>query len=278
MKITFYGVRGSIAAPGPDTAKVGGNTSCVLVELEGGERIVLDAGTGLRSLGNRLMASREPCDLSILLSHYHWDHIQGLPFFVPMYVPGSRIEVVGGVTGATTVRDTLLHQMSAPVFPVALDEVGATLTTREVRPGSSFDLRGARVRVAKLNHPGGVFAYRVEHGGRSVVYATDTEHYSCVAPALVALARGADVLVYDAQYLPSEYGAKVGWGHSTYAAGAEVARAAGVGSLVLFHHDPTRDDAGVAAIEAAARELFPRTIAARESMVVEVGEPKVLAA
>jgi len=279
MKITFYGVRGSIASPGPDTAEVGGNTSCVLVELDGGERIVLDAGTGLRSLGNAMMTKKERCDLSILLSHYHWDHIQGLPFFVPMYLPGSRLEVVGGVTGVMTVRETLVHQMRAPVFPVRLDEVGAALDTREVRAGSSFDLRGATVRVAKLNHPGGVFAYRVEHRGRSVVYATDTEHYACVDPALVSLARGADVLVYDAQYLPAEYGSKVGWGHSTYAAGAEVARAAGVGQLVLFHHDPTRSDEGVRAIEGLARELFPSTIAAREGMALSVGAPEgVLAA
>jgi phosphoribosyl 1,2-cyclic phosphodiesterase len=271
MKLTFFGVRGSIAAPGPDTAEFGGNTSCVALDLPSGERIVFDAGTGLRALGNRMMAAKERCDLSILLSHYHWDHIQGLPFFVPMYMPGSRIEIVGGVTGVMSVRETLVHQMQAPVFPVCLEEAPAALETREVRAGSTFDVRGASVRVAKLNHPGGVFAYRVEHGGRSVVYATDTEHYACVDPALVALARGADVLVYDAQYTPEEYGSKVGWGHSTYVAGAEVAKAAGVSQLVLFHHDPTRSDGAVRAIEARARELFPGAIAAREGLVLGVG-------
>jgi ribonuclease BN (tRNA processing enzyme) len=145
-----------------------------------------------------------------------------------------------------------------------------------VRPGRTFDVGEARVRVAKLNHPGGVYAYRIEHEGRSVVYATDTEHYACIDPALRALCEGADVLIYDAQYTPEEYRgdggrSKVGWGHSTYVAGAEVARAAGVSSLVLFHHDPSRTDAGVADIEARARALFAPTTAAREGLSIDLG-------
>jgi ribonuclease BN (tRNA processing enzyme) len=147
---------------------------------------------------------------------------------------------------------------------------------REVRSGESFEVGEARVRALRLNHPGGVLAYRVDHEGRSVVYATDTEHYACVDPALRALAEGADVLIYDAQYTPDEYRgeggpSKVGWGHSTYVAGAELARAAGVGRFVLFHHDPRRTDAGVAAIEEAARALFADTVAAREGMEIGLG-------
>ena len=273
MKIRFWGVRGSIAAPGPDTAAVGGNTSCV--ELVCGKtRIVLDAGTGLRGLGAELVAEGGPTELTLLLSHYHWDHIQGLPFFAPVYRKDTALTIVGGANGVMSVRDALERQMSAPTFPVRLDEVGARLTTREARLGETFDVGEATVRVAKGNHPGGVMAYRVEHEGKSIVYATDTEHYACVDPALRTLAEGADVLVYDAQYTPEEYSGKVGWGHSTWRAGAELAKAAGVGTYVLFHHDPLRSDEGVRAIEAEARTLFARSIAAREGLVLEASEAR----
>jgi ribonuclease BN (tRNA processing enzyme) len=165
--------------------------------------------------------------------------------------------------------------MVAPVFPVRLDELGAQLTTREVRAGQKFDVGEATITVAKLNHPGGVFAYRIDHEGRSVVYATDTEHYACMDPALRALAEGADVFIYDSQYTPEEYTgtggrSKVGWGHSTYVQGCELARAAGVGQHVLFHHDPQRTDAQVEEIERLARGLFPASTAAREGMQIEL--------
>ncbi len=280
MKIRFWGVRGSIASPGHDTAAVGGNTSCVEV-MCGETRIVLDAGTGLRALGNHLLASgatREPLELTLLLSHYHWDHIQGLPFFVPVYMKSTSLTIVGGQNGVTSVRETLERQMSAPVFPVRLDEVGAKIATRELTVGESFAVGDAKVTVARGNHPGGVVAYRIEHDGKSLVYATDTEHYACVDPALRALCEGADVLVYDAQYLPEEYKGKVGWGHSTYVAGTDLAHAAGVGRLVLFHHDPMRSDEGVAEIEAHARALFRSSVAAREGMELDVRDGTAAAA
>lgn len=269
MHIKFWGVRGSIASPGPDTAGVGGNTSCVEVRC-GETLLLLDAGTGVRKLGDKLLGEGA-VDATILLSHLHWDHIQGLPFFVPAYQPASKLQIVGTAHGVMGLREALAHQMTAPVFPVRLDELGAQIRLREVRSSETFDVGEARVRVAKLNHPGGVHAYRIEHAGRSVVYATDTEHYACVDPTLRALAEGADVLIYDAQYTPEEYRgdvgrSKVGWGHSTYVAGAELARLAGVGKLVLFHHDPQRTDAGVMDIERRAGELFAPTVAAREGM------------
>jgi phosphoribosyl 1,2-cyclic phosphodiesterase len=273
MEITFWGVRGSIAAPGPETAMVGGNTSSVEVRC-GNTRILLDAGTGLRRLGDAMMAEGKPVSATLLLSHFHWDHIQGLPFFVPAYVPTTRLSVFGAVGGKLGVKKALARQMSAPHFPVGLGDLGAKLDWNEVRPGAAFDIDDVRVTAARLNHPGGVLAYRIDYEGHSIVYATDTEHYACVDPALKNLAQGASVLIYDAQYTPEEYAgekgrSRVGWGHSTFVAGVEVARAAGVGKLVLFHHDPQRTDAGVRAIETSARDLLPNSIAATEGMVID---------
>ena len=272
MQIKFWGVRGSIASPGPETAGVGGNTASVEVTC-GPTRILLDAGTGVRRLGDALLA-QGPVDATLLLSHLHWDHIQGFPFFVPAYLASSRLRVVG-MGGATPLREALARQMQAPNFPVRLDELAAQMTYDEVKIGQPFEVGAAHVRAPRRrNHPGGALAYRVEHEGRkSLVYATGTPSiFACVDPSLLQLAYRADVLIYDAQYTPDEYAgrfgrSKVGWGHSTFVAGAELARAAEVGSLVLFHHDPTRTDAGVADLERMAQKLFPATIAAREGPI-----------
>lgn len=273
IKIRFWGVRGSIASPGQDTAEVGGNTSCVEI-VAGATRLVCDAGTGMRRLGETLVKDG-PQDLTLLLSHQHWDHIQGLPFFLPVYVPGTRIAVVGRRADDMTLEDALAAQMRAPHFPVRFAELPAQLGFRQVDPGQTLHVGEAVVRVQRGNHPGGVLAYRIEHDGRSVVYATDTEHYACVDPVLRDFARGADVLVYDAQYTADEYAGrigrtKVGWGHSTWQAACELAEAAEVGELLLFHHDPQRTNLGVAEIERLARGRFSSTLAAREGMTLEL--------
>lgn len=266
--LEFHGVRGSVAAPGAATARVGGNTSCVEV-VAGDTRIVLDAGTGLRAIGERLVTQRSS-HTTVLLSHVHWDHIQGLPFFPPIYVPGHRVDVVSGPNGFMPLEQVLRRQMSPPCFPVPFDDIAAQVTTRDARPGQDLRAGDVSVRMARLNHPDPVYGFRLDYRGSSVVYATDTEHFSCVDPTLRGLAAGADVLIYDAQYTPEEYPSKVGWGHSTYVAATELARAAGVGQLVLFHHDPRRDDEAVAGIEARARELFHQTCAAREGQRLDV--------
>ncbi len=273
MEVRFWGVRGSIASPGPDTAEVGGNTSSVEVTC-GQTRILLDAGTGIRSLGDSLMKDGAT-DATLLLSHHHWDHIQGLPFFVPLYLPDSKLKIVGAALDGTSLEGTLRAQMRSPNFPVRFDELGSRPELVEVASGARFRVGEAIVTTAKLNHPGGVMAYRIEHRGRSVVYATDTEHFACVDPALEQLADGADVLIYDSQYTPEEYRgdmgpSKVGWGHSTFAAAARAADSARVGNLVLFHHDPKRSDTEVNEIEDRARKLFVSTVAAREGAVIEL--------
>ncbi len=270
LDVRFFGVRGSIPSPGPDTVEFGGNTSCVEVR-SATTRLALDAGTGLRGFGNAMLAEGGR-EATVLLSHVHWDHIQGLPFFGPIYVPGARLRVIAGQNGVP-LEDTLRRQMSAPVFPVDLRALPADLTFGEIRDREVLAIGDLTVTAARLNHPDAVYAYRVEHGGASVVYATDTEHYACVDGRLRVLAEGADVLIYDAQYLPEEYAgergpSRIGWGHSTYEAGVALAKAAGVRKLVLFHHDPARTDAGVRELEARAQALFPATIAAREGLVL----------
>lgn len=271
MELTFHGVRGSTPCHGDEIARYGGNTSCVSLDIPGHDPILFDLGTGLRYFGLTQPAD-EPFRGTCLLSHLHWDHIQGLPFFVPAYVPGNRIDVISGPSGAMPLEAALRRQMTAPFFPVEFDEIAPQVRTRDVRARDRFSVGDIRVTVARLNHPDPVYGYRLDAGGRSVVYATDTEHFACVDPALRQLADGADVLIYDAQYTPEEYPGKVGWGHSTWTAGAELARAANVGQLVLFHHDPRRTDTQLAELEARAAAACPGTIAAREGVVLHAGE------
>lgn len=265
LTVRFLGVRGSIPVTGLET-QAGGNTACLEV-CAGDTRIILDAGSGLRILGNERMASG-PRHSTILLSHLHWDHVCGLPFFTPIYVPGHRVEIATGPNGVMPLDEAIKVLFRAPFFPVDFTDLGGGVTTRELRPHDKFTIGDITITMAKLNHPDPVYGYRLEHGGQSIVYATDTEHFACVDPTLKQLAAGADILIYDAQYTPDEYPTKVGWGHSTWEAGAALARAAGVPQLVLFHHDPGRTDAQLAALEAVARASLPGTVAAREGMVL----------
>ena len=275
LTVRFLGVRGSIATPGADKM-AGGNTSCIEV-CAGDTRIILDAGTGLRMLGNERM-QHGPRHSTILLSHLHWDHTCGLPFFTPIYVPGHRVEIATGPNGVMPLEAAVREMFRAPFFPIGFDDLGGQVTTRELRATDHFTIGDITVTMARLNHPDPVYGYRLEHGGQSIVYATDTEHFSVVDPTLKKLAAGADILIYDAQYTPEEYPTKVGWGHSTWEAGAELARAAGVPQLVLFHHDPGRTDAQLEVIERAARAALPGTVAAREGLVLHARDAERAAA
>lgn len=265
LTVRFLGVRGSIATPGPDKT-AGGNTACIEV-CAGDTRIILDAGTGLRVLGDERMKTG-PRHSTLLLSHLHWDHVAGLPFFTPIYVPGHRVEIASGPNGVMPLEDSIRALFRAPFFPVDFADLEQQISVRELRANERFTIGDITITMAKLNHPDPVYGFRLEHDGHSIVYATDTEHFACVDPTLKKLAAGADILIYDAQYTPEEYPSKVGWGHSTWLAGTELARAAGVPQLVLFHHDPNRTDDQVAAIEAAASACLPGTVAAREGLVL----------
>jgi phosphoribosyl 1,2-cyclic phosphodiesterase len=280
MQVTFWGVRGSIPSPGPSTAQIGGNTSCV--EVRAGKAILIfDGGTGLRLLGRKLLAE-VPLTAHMFFSHVHWDHIQGFPFFEPAFIAGNMFHLYGGNNVSRTLEETLAGQMENPNFPVHLSTMAAEMSFRDLAEGEPVEIadgQGGTVRVTNAagNHPQGVYAFRVEHGKSAVVYATDTEHYAGrIDDKLAALAKSAGLLIYDSQYTPEEYEgtggnrSKKGWGHSTFVEGAKLAKLAGARKLVLFHHDPGQSDAAVREKEKRARDLFPDVVAAHEGLTLEV--------
>ncbi|MDE2490979.1 MAG: MBL fold metallo-hydrolase [Elusimicrobia bacterium] len=279
MKVRFWGVRGSIPAPGPSTSRYGGNTPCVELRA-GGREIVVDAGTGLRGLGDALIKEKAgaPIEADLFVGHTHWDHIQGLPFFVPLYMPGTKL-TVHGVHGTTrSLREVLSGQMSSAYFPVRLDEAASKPRVEEL--SAPVELGPVKVSYHYLNHPGIAVGFRFEEGGRSVVYLSDHEPYdklnakgefSRKEDADVArFAQGADLLICEAQYTKDEYKLKKGWGHSTFDDVLDLAGKAGVKRLALFHHDPSHDDDAMDALAAscvraaAARGEGLEVFAARE--------------
>lgn len=281
MHVTFFGTRGSIATSGQEFSRMGGNTTCLEVEAAG-ERIILDAGTGLRALGNKMMGEFKqgrPLRATLLFTHYHWDHIQGFPFFTPAFVPAANLSILGPVEdGNITAERALTDQMTAPNFPVPLSIMGSRKEFGTIQSGQEFNVGAVKVRARALAHPQGSFGYRIEAAGKSMCFATDTEHPvdGSVDPALLDLAQDVDLLVMDAQYTLDEYEGRVGpskkgWGHSTVDAAVAAAKACGARSLALFHHDPGHVDAVIESMEQAARHSFTNTFAAREGLTVACG-------
>ena len=271
MRVRFWGTRGSIAAPGPDTVRFGGNTSCVEVTTGGSDCFMFDCGTGARALGAKLVANTsKPISVTILFSHTHWDHIQGFPFFAPLFIPGSRITVCGPEGSGRSLREVLAGQMEFTYFPVEIGQLPATITFQELGEGT-YEIGGARVVAQYLHHPAMTLGYRVEADGAAVVYACDHEPFSEMLwhenPARrhaefivhegdrrhARFMAGADMLIHDGQYTPEEFPSKKNWGHSTYEYAVGLAAAARVRQVVLTHHDPAHDDALVEEIEARAR-------------------------
>jgi phosphoribosyl 1,2-cyclic phosphodiesterase len=251
--------------------RTGGNTACVEVEHEG-VRLILDGGTGLRALGEAHGLS--PLSATVLFTHVHWDHIQGVPYFIPAYHPDSRLTLVGAVRESGSLRDALAAQMAPPRFPVTLDALQAKLTyTDIIRPPEPFEVGPFRITPIDMNHPDGVLAYRIDGGGKSMVFATDVEHAGTLDHRLIDVSTGVDLLVHDAQYTTDEYTGRVGisrrgWGHSTWDEAVQVALLANAERLALFHHDPNRADEQVEEIEAQAQDRFSGTFAAREGSLL----------
>jgi len=270
MHVRFWGTRGSIATPGPGTLRFGGNTSCVEVTTNSGACFILDCGTGARQLGAALMARKPPLCATILLSHTHWDHIQGFPFFAPLFIPGNRIAVCGPEGSGKSLREVLSGQMEFAYFPVEIDQLPASISFKELGEGT-HEFEGARVIAQYLHHPAMTLGYRIEADGAALVYLCDHEPFSeTLWHDDAESARGdsiahegdrrharfmdhADLVIHDAQYTPEEFPSKKNWGHSTYEYAVGMAAAAGVRQLALTHHDPFHDDAFVAEIERRAR-------------------------
>ncbi len=287
MRVQFWGTRGSIAKPGPSTARYGGNTSCVEVRSAKGTLVILDCGTGAHALGQKLMSvSAKASRGHILISHTHWDHIQGIPFFAPLFVPGNEWEIYGPKGLGQSLRETLAGQMQYTYFPVTLEQFGATIRYHDLVEGS-FEIDDIRISTHYLNHPALTLGYRMEADGVAVVYCSDHEPHSSILATgqgeitgqdqrYAAFINDADLLIHDAQYTAEEYPAKVGWGHSSIEYVVKIGQHAGVSRIALTHHDPLRDDEAIDRllenVRARLRENASRmeVFAAVEGQIIEL--------
>jgi len=273
FKLKFWGVRGSIACPGRDFVTYGGNTSCVEVAIDG-ERFILDGGTGIRNLGHWL-SKKDVRQATILFSHTHWDHINGLPFFAPAYRPAHEFRIMAGhLADAGGVERVFAGQMQLPYFPVLVGAMQASLSYHDFRAGETLALgRGGtvKVRTAPLNHPNGATGYRIEHGGRAICYVTDTEHVvGAPDQNILRLIEGADLVIYDCTYDDAEFGAHLGWGHSSWQEGIRLCRLANAKRLAIFHHDPDHDDRYMDRLALAARRQWSGAFVAREGTKIDL--------
>ena len=273
MRIKFWGVRGSVPAPQPENMRYGGNTSCVEVRL--GEKIyVFDCGTGFRILGHQLRHEfrDRPILAHVFVSHFHWDHIQGFPFFGPLYDNQESSFLFHCSNRTRSLQRVTQEQMASPFFPVGVSEMKARQKFYDIEEGSTT-IDDMRVQTAWLNHPQGCMGFRLETKDGIFVYATDNEPGDAAFDKNVRkLAAGADVLVYDAQYLPAEYEARhQGWGHSHWREAVNIVMESGAKELVLFHHDPDHDDICIDNVVKEARNYYPRIRAAAEGMEITIG-------
>ncbi|MFC2029392.1 MBL fold metallo-hydrolase [Chloroflexota bacterium] len=269
MRVRFWGVRGTIPVPGPSTVRTGGNTSCVEIETPDQDVIILDAGTGIRLLGLDLVQRcGNQLNATLLFSHTHWDHIQGLPFFAPTRLRDNRLLILGHHRVDRQLKQVLASQMSDAYLPFSLEDLDAEFLFEEIQDGERVVI-GTQTTVVpwRLSHPGGVCGYRVACQGKVIVYATDVSHpVDGLDPRVVELARDADLLIHDAQFTPQEKEERPHWGHSSWTEAIHVAQEANVRQLALFHHDPMRTDDELGEIEREAQAVFPGSFVAREGI------------
>ncbi|HEU0208950.1 MAG TPA: MBL fold metallo-hydrolase [Candidatus Udaeobacter sp.] len=299
MRIKFWGTRGSIAVPGPATLRYGGNTTCVELRADD-EIVVLDAGSGIRPLGNALGEEfqTQPIKLSLFITHAHWDHIQGFPFFKPAYDPKNEIRIFGFDGAGASFRQILAQPMKAPFFPIAMRELSAKMEINKLTE-MNFSVGRLNVRTAFVNHPGVCAGYRIFTSAGSISFLPDYEPYEFFLHAtkgnqltpeeakqtaskertsLIEFLRGSDILILDAQYADEEYESHIGWGHGSISTAVSLALDAEVQTLVLFHHDPNHDDATVGAMEKSARELVTKSGKDLEITTAEEGSEILLEA
>jgi phosphoribosyl 1,2-cyclic phosphodiesterase len=261
MYIKFWGTRGSIATPGPDTVKFGGNTACVEIVSNTGKRVVIDAGTGIRALGDELVQTGQPVHLTLLLTHTHWDHILGMAFFKPVYMETTVLNIDGCPKAFWGLANIFDDRKGNGFFPVAFDELKARIRHLEKIPYNSLHLGDLTIDGIETNHPQGGMGFKIRENGRCLVFLTDNE-LAADAPLgrqpedFALFAQGCDLLIHDAQYLPEEIEAHRGWGHSSFADAVNLAIMAKIPQLILFHHDPGRTDREIKEIEVRARKLI----------------------
>ena len=277
MKLKFYGTRGSIPTCDAGFQQFGGNTTCLQLTFTDTNRIaIIDAGTGIRNLGKDLRAIGHIQEQLVLaFTHFHWDHIQGFPFFGPAYIPGQKITLLtlGRDPTVHSLREIFEVQMQSEYFPVQLDHMGADFEFLQIANASEYftAINGVQTKVTaqRHNHPGGAYGFRIERNGKVLVVCTDVEHPDAeVDPSVVELARGADLLVHDAQYTAEELQKRRGWGHSSYNQAMQVAELAGVKRLAMTHHDPEHDDEFLLRMERLCQERLPNCVLAREGMEI----------
>ena len=270
MKVRFWGVRGSIPSPGPSTSRHGGNTPCVSIEWGTDRCLVLDAGTGIRSLGQRLAGG--DAQIHVLLSHSHWDHIQGFPFFAPARLRHNGLAIIGERRVGGQLKQILANHMSHADLPFTLEDLDAHLSFKEVQDGERTTTGDCTaVLPRRLSHPGGVLGYRISCRGKTIAYATDVGHpLDHLDPRVVDLAQDADLMIHDAHFTPQQKQELPNWGHSSWVEAVEVAQEANVRRLALFHHDPEHDDDFILNMEKETQKRFPNAFFAREGSTVEI--------
>ena len=269
FSVKFWGVRGSIACPGDQYQRYGGNTSCVEVRC-GGEMLILDAGTGLRGLGDSLVKDGQ-VQGNLFLTHTHFDHINGLPFFAPLFNPRNRLKIwAGHLLPELTLHEALGKFMAAPLFPVPLQIFAANVSFHDFTAGEAIEPHAdIKIQTVPLNHPNKATGYRLDYGGRAICYITDTEHEKDRPDDnILGLIDRADMMIYDSTYTDEEFSRYQTWGHSTWQEGARLCDLAGVKQLVVFHHDPGHDDDFMDRVAEQAERARPGTAVAREGMVL----------
>ncbi len=253
MKVKFWGTRGSIPSPGMDTIKYGGNTTCVELLLSDSTRIIFDAGTGIRKLGNELIKNRSNGTINLFLTHSHWDHIQGFPFFYPAYLEQTQIKIFSCAPAFNKLKEILTNQMESSYFPVNFNELKARIQFQEITE-SAYSIKDAQFSFIRNNHPGIAYGFKVKEHDKTLAFITDNELHASkptlITPAeqFVDFCLDCDLLIHDAHYLPEEMARTAGYGHSCYDDAFELAIQSNVKHLVFFHHDPDRNDADIEAI------------------------------